>query len=152
MKANTFFILFLIICLAVLALCVYKIYKWYQRPENLQRFQEIKDRHTQLPPLIIKITRIRNRIAIGLCIYIIAEMIFFIVAPYSMKMSGSPVRHLLGYISIGVIFAGIFAGSMVTNKLWRCPACSKHLPVRVGRSGQRPVIIYSCPYCGHNLK
>lgn len=141
-------IIFLIVCLAILALCVYKIYEWYKQPENQQLFQEIEEHRAQIPPLITRITRIRNRIAGALGIVIAGCLIFSMLMPFSMKMA---VRELLGYILLGIMFVAIISGNMVTYKLWRCPSCSKRLPVRVSKGGKRPAIIYTCPHCGHKL-
>lgn len=146
-----FFPLYLIlaICLPILFLSIYKVYDWAQRDEAIKAvLQQLKDKKKSTAQLKFAqpVIRFRSFFSWGLsslALFAILHVLFF---PYNYEY-----RQLLGIVLIVAIFLALLANNFVVHKYWRCPFCKRKLPIKIGRSGARPIICYSCPYCQNNF-
>lgn len=144
MDITVLLILFFTVSAIILIVGSYKIYKWYKNElkGQLIKIQDNQERYIT-NDLRKRISRIRNRIAIGLLGGIV---IIFIFSPSAYSLSDEK-RYMMAGILFGVMMLSIIINNIIVSKLWICPYCHKKLPVRIGKAGASPKTVDECPNC-----
>lgn len=143
---DKFWVLYLILAIfiALFLLSVYKIYMWAKDVEASKKFFDLikqqKEKKEQLE-FAHSVFKFRYYITCGLFTILTLVLFQLLFFPYAIH------KNLIGSLLFCTIILAILANNFIVHKYWRCPFCHERLPIRIGRSGARPKIVHSCPYC-----
>jgi len=149
MDITVIVIIFFIASVIILPIGIYKVYQWYIKELKGHIIQINNNRNKYITSnLHRKISRIRNRIAIGFLAVVFIVLIIF----HPIYLIPDQERYIIGGILFGSMMLSIIINNIIVSRLWVCPYCNKRLPVRIGKAGARPKTVDKCPNCKQQLK